>query len=262
MSENVDMLLSYCNKSIKEIKKVVEEYINSPTKNLTDKTPKEALEEMNTLALYVKAGFDEDDVAFNRIHAYLHSYIFNESYSHFTIKGMEGKDLYQNGLIALWSKAIPGFNSNKGMSFVNFAKMCIYRHFVTLLNVSNNRKKDRALNTAVSIDCPLNNDDNDKGDGGTMANLLADDINFMDGICSDEDKSKTVGILMDTLSSLEKSVFRCYLEKMTYREIAAAISNTHGRTYDEKSVDNALLRIRSKAWEMKGKNVLPLFSLD
>jgi RNA polymerase sporulation-specific sigma factor len=261
MSEFDHMLVDYSDKSIEEIKVEIDGYLNSPANTLVGKPPKEAQREMDMLALYAKSGYDDDNRAFNRIHSYLHSYIFNEAYSHFAIKGMEGKDIYQKALIALWEKAIPSFDPNRGMSFVNFAKMCIYRHLVTLLNMSNNRKKDQALNTAVSIDASISKNDEDK-ECGTMANMLADDGDFIEKICADEDKKKTIKILMDVLSPLEKSVFKCYLEKMTYREIAVSISKCHGRTYDEKSVDNALLRIRSKAYDMKEKGDMPLFSFE
>lgn len=257
------MLEAYCGKGIEEIKKDIEECLCSPVGPLLAKPPKEAREEMDMLALYVKAGYDRNETAFNRIHSYLHGYMFNEAYSHFIIKGMEGKDIYQKALIALWAKAIPSFDPDRGMSFVNFAKMCIYRHLVTLLNMSNNRKKDRALNTAISIDGEIGNGEENKSDSSTMANVIPDeDADFIEKMCFDEDKRKTIGILMDALSPLERSVFKCYLDKMTYKEIAITISTSHGRTYDEKSVDNALLRIRAKAYDMKENDVLPLFSLD
>lgn len=235
------------------------DYLQVPLNEIVGQPPRDVQDIMDIFAMAIRFGLDQDDIIFDRIFGYLHSYMFNEAYNHFVIRGMEGKDIYQEASRALWEKAIPSFDPRRNMSFVNFAKMCMYRHLVTELNKSNNRKKDRALNTAISIDDTIGGDSDDDT-SGTMHNMLSDDSDFIEDLCSEEDKGKTIMMLMDTLSPLERSVFSCYLEKMSYREIADEISFRHSKTYDEKSVDNALLRIRAKADDMKENDDPPLFS--
>jgi len=244
-----------------ELARLMNEYIKCPSRDIVGRPPKEVQKILDTFAMAIRFGLDRDDVLFDRIFGYLHGFMFNEAYNHFVIKGMEGKDIYQEASTALWQKAIPSFDPRKGMSFVNFAKICMYRHLITELNKSNTRKKDKALNTAISIDYDFNSTDDNRNDtSGTLAGMLSDNSDFIESLCSEEDKGKTIAMLRDLLSPLESSVFMCYLEKMSYREIADAISHQHGKTYDEKSVDNALLRIRAKADDMKDNESPPLFS--
>lgn len=246
---------------MKVLSRMANEYILLPIDKIIGKPPKDVQDVLDVFAMAIRFGLDSNDILFDRIYGYMHSYMFNEAFNHFVIKGMEGKDIYQEASIALWQKAIPSFDPRKKMSFVNFAKMCMYRHLVTELNKSNKRKKDQALNTAISIDQDFNAEEDSQGEsGGTLAAMLSDDSDFIESLCSEEDKGKTISMLMASLSPLESSVFSLYLEKMSYNEIADVISTEHGKTYDQKSVDNALLRIRAKADEIKSDEMPPLFS--
>lgn len=197
---------------------------------------------------------------FERLSHYLHKYIWGLAYNRYIVRGHEGKDLYQEGLIALRFKAIPKFNPHRGMSFLNFAKMCIKRHLITLLNQARNRKKDKPMNDSVPIEILPGNDD-EPMEGGTLLNVLSDtETDFIGGLCRDEDKRKTIKCLGDTLSPFERAVLTYFLEDHSYREIAKLVSKDLGSRFNEKSIDNALLRIRSKATGLrKEKAELPLF---
>ena len=193
------------------------------------------------------------------IHTALHQLIMGQAFHRFIIRGQEGKDLYQESLIVLWQKAIPNFDPTRGMRFFGFAKMCINRHLITILNSALNRKKDMPMNRAVSLDQSFGNGDDDQE--CCLSNLLDDGSDFVTDICHDEESGITTDVLMSTLSPFEAAVLGFYLEGLTYKEISQETSSQIGRPCNEKSVDNALLRVRRKAAELLGEvGTLPLFN--
>ena len=158
----------------------------------------------------------------------------NSKVSKYYIAGAEKEDIIQEGLIGLF-KAIKGFDKNKQNSFKTFANLCIERQIITAIK-SSNRQKHIPLNTYVS----LNNPNYENEDGEPETELL-DMINSK----SVEDPLETVTkneyykFLEDsmdkTLSDLEQ-----YIQGKSYSEIAKSLDAS------EKSVDNAIQRIRKK----------------
>ena len=228
-------------------------------------TPKQVQKELDGIAIKIKKNPDiiESKNQFDRIHLYIHGYLINIALKQFPyIKGLQTVDVYQESLIALRFKAIPGFKRGKGMSFLNFAKMCIRRHLITILNASKNRQKDQSINKAVSIDsCPVN-----KGGGesnNTFANILPDEKATVDKITEGrESYNVTLGTLAKQLSEFEKKVLNEFLTSSSYNEIAGNLSRKNKQRFPPKSVDNALVRIRKKAKQLKkcGKiEEIPLF---
>lgn len=199
----------------------------------------------------------EDEEAFSYVHAALHKYIIGQSFHRFIIRGHEGKDLYQEALIVLWQKAIPSFDPSRGMSFFGFAKMCINRHLITILNSALNRKKDMPMNRSVSLDEVFGEDDDDAN--CNLLNIIEDKKDFLKDIFFAEDKEKTVDALRNSLSPFESLVLYYYLEGLSYKEISVSMTDVLGRKCDEKSVDNALLRVRRKAGDVLEAKSLPLF---
>jgi len=233
-----------------------------PDDELIAMSPSDAKDLLNGYALAMQV--DEDcDFYFERILMYLHKYMMNLSYHHYIIKGYDGKDLYQESQITLRFKAIPNFDANRGMSFLNFAKMCINRHLITLLNTSLTRRKDQPMNQSIPIDQACSSTDNVAEEGPGLLNVLHDEENFFDEMCRSEDIDLTLHKLVVSLSRFEALVLKYYLEKSSYREIAEMVSWELRKEYDEKSVDNALLRVRKKAVELycNGED-LPLFEND
>jgi len=216
------------------------------------------LDQLDSSALRLQSNPD-DEGAFQLIHAALHQFIMGQAFHRFIIRGQEGKDLYQESLIVLWQKAIPNFDPTRGMRFFGFAKMCINRHLITILNSALNRKKDMPMNRAVSLDQSFGDSDGD--DECSLSNLLDDGSDFVSDMCQSEESEITTDVLMSTLSPFEASVLKFYLDGLTYKEISGEASDQMGRPCNEKSVDNALLRVRRKAAELLGdSNPLPLFS--
>lgn len=192
----------------------------------------------------------ETELIFNRIHLYMHGYLISVVLKQFPyIKGLQTVDIYQETLIALRFKALPGFRTGKGMSFLNFAKMCIRRHLITLLNTSKNRQKDQSINRAVSLDSsPMSDGDHDDG-SYTFSNLISDGSTPANKAIEGEEAYKiTKDSLKHGLSEFEQMVIDEYLAGYTYREIAQNIYRTKRPSQNQtKSIDNALLRIRNKA---------------
>jgi RNA polymerase sporulation-specific sigma factor len=238
-----------------KVKKRLKSSIIVEDDSFIDKTPAEVRPLLDASALKLQED-PSDEEAFNTIYLYMHRYLLGLSFNHFIIKGQEGKDLYQEGLIALWQKAIPKFRLGRGMSFCNFAKMCIHRHLITLLNTSLNRKKDQPINRAISLDSDFNKSDSDNGEGGDMFNVIYDEgDSFVDNLCHVEDRGYTEELLRSNLSEFESKVLGQYLEGFSYKEMASNLE------CKDKSIDNALLRIRKKAENLYGgENFLPIFS--
>jgi len=249
---------SRARKDKKIAKDLVESFLSIPEKTFRDMQPSEVKVMMNTFAIYLKQN-GMDEVVFGRVLAYMHKFMMNMAGNQFVIAGMDSKDIYQEAARALQYRAIEKFNPNKNMSFVNFAKMCMKRYIITLLNTSRHRKKDQPLNRSVPLEQAFPSEDEGE-DGGCLMNVIGDEEDFVNDLCRNEDVKKTRDILENLLSPLEKDVFAMHLEKRSYRDIAREVTRRHGRPFNEKSVDNALIRVRAKAIYLKGMSDLPLFS--
>lgn len=225
-------------------------------------TPKQVKIELDSLAKKMQRHPREDSV-FNKIHLYMHGYLINVVLKKFPfIRGLQTVDVYQETLIALRFKAIPNFQYGRGMSFLNFAKMCIRRHLITLLNASKNTKKHQSINQAISLDSSPVRDDDD-GSKMTYANIIADNKSPVDkAIETSEAYEVTKKALLNSLSDFEKIVLSEYLSNSSYKEISKSISKAAGKRSNTKSIDNALLRIRKKAVHLmkhSRKEDLPIF---
>ncbi len=151
------------------------------------------------------------------------------------LPGADTEDLIQEGMIGLF-KAIRDYEAGHRAGFKSFAELCVSRQIVTAVEASC-RKKHAPLNSYVSLYSAGKD-----GDEMLFENLSS----LVDP--SPEEKiidTETVQILTNrinaALSKLEQQVFWLYLTGMDYVEIARALDRS------EKSIDNALQRIKSKA---------------
>jgi RNA polymerase sporulation-specific sigma factor len=169
------------------------------------------------------------------------------------VRGHDENDIYQESLIAISKKAIPKFNPRKGMSFLNFAKMCINRHLITILHASNHRRKDMPINQAISLDAtPVDN--GDEGGNCLLSNVITDDKHSAPPykeMANQESYNRSLEALKSKLSHFEILILNEYLKDLSYKEIARNVSRITGKRYKSKSCDNALLRIRKKSLELK-----------
>lgn len=213
-------------------------------------TPKEVQEELDNLALHIQK-HPEDEDGFARIQHYINKYLLGLVFKKYSyVRGYDQSDMYQEALIALTKKAIPKFKIDKGMSFLNFAKMCINRHLITILHASKHRRKDMPINCAISLDHSPTGQEEDES--CILSNIIEDEKTLSPSLIleNNEAYSKTLKTIMGKLSTFEAIVLEEYLQEKSYKETAKNVTRRTGVKYNEKSVDNALLRIRKKACEM------------
>jgi RNA polymerase sporulation-specific sigma factor len=213
--------------------------------------PKDVQKQLDGMALYLQKNPHDEEI-FLKIVAYIHKYLLGLVFKKFSfIRGYEGSDMYQEALIALSQKAIPKFKPNKNMSFLNFAKMCITRHLITILHASLNRKKDFPINKSISLNYnPVENNDGDENGSCTLSNIITDEAHTKTPYhetSEHESYSWTIMMIRSKLSEFENVVLDEYLKDKSYKEMAKSITRITGVRFNEKSIDNALLRIRKKA---------------
>ena len=214
--------------------------MSGPQKNENDK--------LVELVHRVKTGNDES--AFEQIAGILHTYLRHLSLKKFRIAGNNSDDVYQEGLYALSTKAIPDYREEKG-AFLSFAKLCIRRHIITVLKSANNNK-NRALNGSVSLDSPACDDDDD-GPIPVSGFLPNGDPDITEVFSRNEVHSNTKLVLVSKLTDLERHVLDCYLQNMSYLDIVQSMNKyRRGRNrVNCKVIDNALCRIKKKAIEIE-----------
>lgn len=173
-----------------------------------------------------KAG---DDDAFAQLLARYVPFIQHKS-ARFREKGLDRDDLAQEGAIGLLN-AVRHYDYTKAASFKTFASVCIERKILTAFRMFVG-KKHQPLNESVSLDA----------DGGSLDTQISSGM-IMDPemhLIHQEGYQSMTCLMEEILSSKEHQVFRLYLSGRSYGEIAKEIG------LSEKSVDNALQRIRRK----------------
>ena len=137
-------------------------------------------------------------------------------------------DLYSDGLMGLL-KAIRYYEEGKGASFATFASLCVQSSMKTCVA--------KSVKTS-----PLNKDDD--FDFGTLQDNAA---SAEDIIIDKEQNGEFYNKLSEILTAREMSVLDMYLRHFTYQQIAKTLD------INEKSVDNALQRAKSKIKHILGK---------
>ena len=153
--------------------------------------------------------------------------------------GGENEYLIQEGMIGL-IKAVRDFDVTQKTSFSSFAELCVSRQMYSAIEASN-RKKHLPLNSYIS----LYEDSEQEGEGRSLP--------LIDTIESSKENDPEVLYfgkeyteafaeqLKELLSPLENHVLYLHLMGTDYRTIAELLGKS------QKSVDNALQRIKTKA---------------
>ncbi|MGB2782873.1 MAG: RNA polymerase sporulation sigma factor SigH [Atribacterota bacterium] len=155
--------------------------------------------------------------------------------SYFLI-GADTEDIIQEGMIGLY-KAVRNYQFKKLSSFKAFAELCITRQIITAIK-SATRQKHIPLNSYISLNRPIYNEDSDR----TLLDIV-DNININDPqdlFLNSEKLNNLKARIKKILSDLERDVLESYLDAKSYQEIAVDL----GRHV--KSIDNALQRIKRK----------------
>ncbi len=150
------------------------------------------------------------------------------------MQGADKDDLIQEGMIGLF-KAIRDYDSGRDTSFKTFATLCVSRQIQTAVENAK-RKKHTPLNSYVSLDAS-----DDDGDMIRYETLLSIAYSSPEEKIIDRERVSALNeAIRQALSPLEREVFALLLGGMNYVEIAKALKR------EEKSVDNALQRIKKK----------------
>lgn len=163
------------------------------------------------------------------------SFVRLKARSYFLIGG-DREDIVQEGMIGLY-KAIRDFKEDRLSSFKAFAELCITRQIITAIKTAT-RQKHIPLNTSVSLDKPVFDEESDRTLLDVIAGPLLDDPEGF--IIHKEDFSQMEKEINKVLSGLEKQVLALYLDGQSYQEISDELNR------QVKSVDNALQRIKRK----------------
>lgn len=163
-------------------------------------------------------------------------FVRSKARAYFLVGG-DSDDLIQEGMIGLYN-AISHYDDSKASSFMTYAAICINNKLISAVS-ADNRKKNAPLNGYVSIYSMITDD---AGEEASLSDVLPDmdNVNPEDIILNEEQERLAANRLFRSLSRLEEEVLSYYMEGLGYAEIAARI----GRP--EKSVDNAIQRIRTK----------------
>ena len=163
-------------------------------------------------------------------------FVRSKARAYFLVGG-DSDDLIQEGMIGLYN-AISHYDESKASSFMTYAAICINNKLLSAVS-ADNRKKNEPLNGYVSLYSVITDD---AGEEASLSDVLPDTdyVNPENIILNEEQEKLARKRLLGKLSRLEKEILSYYLEGMSYSEIAAIIGKT------EKSVDNAIQRIRSK----------------
>lgn len=155
--------------------------------------------------------------------------------------GADREDIIQEGMIGLY-KAIRDYKPEYS-SFCAFADLCITRQVLSAVKTAT-RQKHIPLNSYISFNKPIFSEDDER----TLLDFIStDSITDPEEIVLDKEEfSAARNTLFDKLSGLELEVLKLYLRGMSYSEIAQLINKP------EKSVDNALQRIKAKIGEVTG----------
>ena len=150
------------------------------------------------------------------------------------LMGGEREDLIQEGMIGLF-KAIQGFDETKDASFQSFADLCVSRQMYTAVKAAQ-RKKHGPLNSYISLDSVTQDEDGSVRTNDALATDSGPEQMFIDR----ENVSQMRKKIAECLSPFEYQVMNYYLDGIGYVKIARMLGKS------EKSVDNALQRIKTK----------------
>ena len=150
------------------------------------------------------------------------------------IAGADSDDLAQEGRVGLIS-AIRGYKDSLGVPFHSYAEICIRRRIFSAIR-SAARWKHTPLNNGVSLEETLTAPKRD-----TNARILSEQRRTPEEqVLARESAEEFSDSFSRLLSPFEQSVIRLYLDGYSSRAMACRLDR------DEKSIDNAVQRIRRK----------------
>ena len=200
------------------------------------KSAQKAQRELEDLQLVMKAR-NGSTAALDTLMRRYNGFVRLKASSYF-LAGGDSEDLVQEGLVGLY-KAVRDFRADKETSFRSFAELCVTRQIITAIKTAT-RFKHQPLNQYISFSHTPAGQDSD-GEC-TLGDALPGPTTNDPSVCviSTEELQSLVFTLGTGLSPLESDALRCYLEGLSYEEMADELG------CDCKTIDNALQRVKRK----------------
>lgn len=155
------------------------------------------------------------------------------------ILGVDFDDAMQEGRVG-FLKAIKSFNKNRNAQFATFAKRVVENEILSYIR--NVTSKTNSLNIyGVSLD---SSEDNIEEAGSFQA---IDETSPESKVLEEEELNKLLSDIKENLSDLENTILKLKLDGFSYAEIASYVNKT------QKSIDNAMSRIKTKLTTKRGK---------
>lgn len=183
----------------------------------------------------VEAVRNDDSMALEYLINKYKNFVRAKARSYFLI-GADREDIVQEGMIGLY-KAIRDFKGDKLASFKAFAELCITRQIITAIKTAT-RQKHIPLNSYVSLDKPIYDEDSDRTLLDVICGTRVSDPEEL--IINQEEFVGLEDKMSEILSDLERKVLMLYLDGRSYQEIAVDLDR------HVKSIDNALQRVKRK----------------
>lgn len=153
----------------------------------------------------------------------------------FFLVGADHEDIVQEGMIGLY-KAIRDYRGDKQARFRAFADLCVTRQIITAVKTAT-RQKHVPLNRYVS----LHQGTSDGSVDVALIDVLPDTrVIDPEQRVLDAYSRECLARARSGLSPLESRVLQCYMQGMSYREMASRL------VCCTKRVDNALQRAKRK----------------
>lgn len=149
------------------------------------------------------------------------------------LAGGDSEDLSQEGMFGLLS-AIREFDPSQGVSFRSFAEHCIRMRLYSAVKTAS-RLKHLPLNDSMPLEQLSDDPSSQLSAAPELFRRSPEDL-----VLARESKEELKQLFDRRLSPLEKQVLDLFLDGLSYRDIALVLKK------DEKSVDNAVQRIRRK----------------
>jgi len=183
-----------------------------------------------------------DELALEQIMISLKPMVNRIARGYFLTNG-DSADLIQEGMIGVY-KAILSYKLDSEVGFVTFASTCVRRQMISAVRVSLN-KKNLPLSSYIGIGGQgglivdkLNTEDTEDDDFEYM--IPSEELTPEERVMLHERNVELNKRIDEVLSDFEKSVLSHYLNGESYKQIAKLLDK------NEKSIDNAIVRIKSK----------------
>ncbi len=155
----------------------------------------------------------------------------------------DSADLIQEGMIGVY-KAFLSYDLESDVSFSSFAATCVRRQMISAVRVSLN-KKNLPLNQYVGIGVQggliVEKDNIESTDDDDFEYMIPSvELTPEERMLLHERDVELRKYIEENLSEFEQKVLKLYLDGESYKQIAKLLDK------NEKSVDNAIVRIKSK----------------